>query len=458
MIPIIAFTVLTIATFAIAAPKYLKIRRNILLGQDEETVLDKGVAIRNTILIALGQKKMFKRFIPAIFHLFIYVAFLFTQIELIEIFIDGFFNQHRFFSQSLGGFYTLIISTIEILSVLAFIGTLVFLARRNLLKVPRFHKPEMEGWPKLDGNIILYLELVLLIGITCMNGADQVLQGMGVEKYVDTGNFAVTSWLGPALFGGFSEGTLIGIERFGWWLHILTVFAFINYLPISKHLHIFLAFPNVYFARQTPAGKMVNMPEVEKEVRSMMDPNAAFDESAMEEELPIFGSSDVQQLSWKNIMDAYSCTECGRCTSVCPANQTGKKLSPRKILMDIRDRATEIGEKLDTGDKQYIAEEKRESGEDLSKINFNDGKNLFDYITREEIHACTSCNACVEACPILINPLDPILRLRRYEILTESAGPSDWTPMFTSIENSGSVWAISDDRDKWRDELLAKED
>lgn len=454
MIQAIIFAVIAVATFAIAIPRYLKIRRNILLGKDETVVYDSGEAWKNVALVAFGQKKMFKRWIPAVFHLFIYVAFLFTQIELIEILIDGFFNQHRFFANALGGFYTLIISTIEILSLLAFVATFVFLARRNLLKTPRLSMSELDGWPKLDGNIILYLELTLLVGITCMNGADQVLQDLGAAKYTDTGDFAVTSRLGPLLFGGLSESTLIGIERFGWWLHILTVFGFILYLPISKHLHIFMAFPNTYFARQTQKGKMVNMPEVEKEVRSMMDPNAAFDESVMDEELPEFGAQDVPDMSWKNIMDAYTCTECGRCTAVCPANITGKKLSPRKIVMDIRDRATEIGEKLDSGKTEYIAEDKRTEGAVLTVDNFDDGKSLFDYITREEIHACTTCNACVEACPILINPLDPILRLRRYEILTESAGPSDWMPMFTSIENSGSVWAVSDDRDKWRDEAL----
>lgn len=458
MLQSIIFAIVAIAVFAVAIPRYLKIRRNILLGKNEQTVFDSSQAWKNVLLVAFGQKKMFKRWIPAVLHLFIYVAFLFTQIELIEIFIDGLFNQHRFFAPMLGGFYTFIISIIEILSVLAFTGTLIFLIRRNLLKVPRFHKPEMNGWPKLDGNIILYLEILLIIGITCMNGADQVLQAKGAEHYINTGNFAITSWLGPVLFGSLSDPTLILVERFGWWLHIMIVFGFIMYLPISKHLHIFLAFPNTYFARQTPKGKMVNMPEVEKEVRSMMDPNAAFDEAAMDEELPTFGANDVPLLSWKNIMDSYTCTECGRCTSVCPANQTGKKLSPRKILMDIRDRATEIGEKLDSGDTQYIAEDKKEGSEKLTIDNFDDGKSLFDYITREEIHACTTCNACVEACPVLINPLDPILRLRRYEILTESQGPSDWMPMFTSVENSGSVWQIPDARDKWRDEAIQEQD
>jgi len=445
----IIFAVISIIALGYAGYQFMKIRRNVLLGEDEVINDNKGERWKNVLLIAFGQKKMFKRWIPAIFHLFIYVAFLFTQIELIEIFVDGLAGSHRFFAPYLGVLYPIIISTIEVLSFLALIGTFVFLSRRNLLKLPRFHKSEMTGWPKLDGNIILYLELILIIGITMMNGADAAMH-VG-EGHVSEG-FAISSWLGPALFGGMSDGMLHGIERFGWWLHILTVFAFMNYLPISKHLHIFLAFPNTWYAKLTPKGEMQNMPAIMNEVKSMMDPDAAFDESAMDAELPTFGSNDVTNLSWKNLLDAYSCTECGRCTSVCPANTTGKKLSPRKIMMDVRDRATEIGKNLDSGDLQYVREELRAEATQLTKENYDDGKSLFDYISREELHACTTCNACVEACPILINPLEPILKMRRYEILTESAGPSDWLPMFTSIENSGAVWQIPDERVKWMED------
>lgn len=458
MIQQIIFTIVTLAAFGWAAWQFSKLRRNILLGQPAAVTGPSGQRWQNVLLVAFGQKKMFKRWLPAIFHLFIYVAFLFTQIELIEILIDGFTGQHRFFAAPLGGLYTLIIGCIEVLSLLAFIATLIFLARRNLLKIPRFVKPEMNGWPRLDGNIILYLEILLIIGIFTMNGADALLQQMDPAHYPSTGTLPVSSWLGPLLFGGLEQGTLEVIERSGWWLHLLVVFAFLNYLPSSKHLHIFLAFPNTYYASLQPKGTMENMDEVMKEVKSMMDPDAALEESALEEELPTFGSNDVFTLSWKNIMDAYSCTECGRCTAVCPANITGKKLSPRKIMMDIRDRAEEVGKKLDSKDVQYIREDLRGENVRLSPDNFDDGKSLFDYISREELHACTTCNACVEACPVLINPLEPILKLRRYEILTESAGPSDWLPMFSAIENTGAVWQMPNDRDQWAKELEASTD
>ncbi|MEM6963887.1 MAG: (Fe-S)-binding protein [Bacteroidota bacterium] len=454
MIQAIIFILVSIVAFGYATKQFMKIRRNVLLGKDKEITGNAAQRWKNVALIAFGQKKMFKRWIPATLHLFIYVAFLFTQIELIEIMIDGVFGVHRFFADKIGILYPIIISTIEILSVGAFVGTLIFLIRRNLLAIPRFHMDEMTGFPKLDGNLILVLEIILLIGVFSMNGADVVLQAKGADHYVDTGTFAVSSWLGPALFGGFSEGVLIGIERFGWWLHILTVYVFLNYLPISKHLHIMLAFPNTYYASLNPKGEMENMPDIMNEVKSMMgliemDPDAPMDD------LPEFGANDVMGLDWKNVLDSFTCTECGRCSSVCPAKTTGKKLSPRKVMMDVRDRATEIGHKLDTGDLQYVKEELKAEATELTKDNFDDGKTLFDYITTEEIHACTTCNACVEACPVLIDPLDIILKMRRYEILTLSAGPSDWLPMFTSTENSGSVWQVPDARDKWAEDAVA---
>ena len=328
MIQQIIFAIVTISAIAFAFRQFSKIRRNILLGKEQKIDDNKGERWNNVFLIAFGQKKMFKRWIPAIFHFFIYAAFLMTQIELIEILIDGFFGEHRFFAESLGGFYTFLISFIEVLSLLAFVATFVFLARRNLLKIPRFQKSEMTGWPKLDGNLILLGELALLIGIFSMNGADMVLQQIDPQHYPSTGALAISSSLGPALFGGLSEGTLVIIERFGWWLHILVVFAFLNYLPHSKHLHILLAFPNTYYAKLTPKGEMENMPEVMNEVKSMMGLTEGGEEPAMDEELPEFGANDIFSLSWKNLLDAYTCTECGRCTSVCPANLTGKKLSP----------------------------------------------------------------------------------------------------------------------------------
>ncbi len=441
MIQQIIFIIVSLTALGFAGWQFLKIRRNILLGKAETLELDPAQSWRNMLLVAFGQQKMFKNWIPAVFHFFIYAAFVITQVELIEIFIDGFLGVHRFFANKLSGFYTFIISFIEVLSILAFIATVIFLIRRNIIKVKRFEKPEMRGWPQRDANIILFLEIILLIGIFSMNGADMLLQNIDPQHYPETGNLAVSTWLGPILFGGLNENSLHIVERFGWWLHILTVFAFLNYLPISKHLHILLAFPNTYFARQKSRGEMDNMPEIMNEVKAMMGLAEATDTT----ELPEFGANDVFSLSWKNILDAYSCTECGRCTAACPANLTGKKLSPRKIMMDIRDRADEIGKNLDSGKDEF----KADASKSLSKYNYQDGKSLFDYISREELHACTTCNACVEACPVLINPLDPILKMRRYEILTESAGPAEWMPLFNSIENAGSAWAMSVDRDAW---------
>lgn len=431
MIQSIFFILITAFIASKAISKYKSIYRNINLGKDEQIIASPN-RLRNMIYFALGQKKMFDRPIVGIFHLFIYTAFIITQIELIEVFVDGISGNHRIFASLLGGFYTLIINSIEVLSLLALVATFIFLSRRNILKLIRFQKPEMKGWPTMDANIILLGEITLVIGIFLMNSSDQVLQKIDPSHYVQTGRFYLSSLISENMLSNFPKDWLVLFERFGWWLHYLTVLGFVLYLPYSKHLHIFLAFPNAYFSRISPRGEMGAMPAIENEVRGMIgleikNPDVIAPTN--------FGAKDIFDLSWRNLMEAYSCTECGRCTSVCPANLSGKKLSPRKIMMDIRDRMEEVGTKLEKLNSQ--AKE------------FDDGKNLFDLISREEIYACTTCNACVQACPVLINPLEPILEMRRYDILMNSAGPSEWLPMFNSLENSQSAWSISSSRTEW---------
>lgn len=432
MVSTIVFLVLAIGSIAWFTISIRKIIKNIKLGKKLDRSGKSSERWKTMILVALGQKKMFQRPIPALLHLAIYAAFVITQIELIEIFIDGITGSHRALRPLFGGLYTFSISLIEILSVLAFIATLAFLIRRNLLKIPRFVMSEMTGWPKFDGNLILYMEMLLVIFIFMMNGADEVL-------YEDSYGFAVSSWLGPILFGGVSESTLHIIESIGWWGHIIVVFAFLNYLPISKHLHILLAFPNVYFSNLEKKGKLTNLESVTSEVKLMMDPTAdPFAAPAADAPAPErFGAKDVTDLTWKNLLDSYTCTECGRCTSSCPANQTGKKLSPRKIMMDTRDRIDELG--------KY----KAKNGADSV-----DAKTLLgDYITEEEVWACTSCNACVQECPVNIDPLSIIIDLRRYLVMEESKSPAELTGMFTNIENNGAPWQFSPmDRLNWKDE------
>ncbi len=441
------FLLLMLFVGRLAFKSYGNIYNSILLGKDDLENDQPMTRWKNVFLIAFGQKKMFKNFLPAIFHLFIYVAFLFTQIELIEIIIDGLFGTHRIMHSILGGLYTFMIASIEILSFLALIATIVFLYRRNMLKVPRLVMNELNGWPKIDANAILIAEILLVFAIFTMNGADKVLQSRLPEEYHQIG-FMPLSSITAFFMQSFPTGLLVFLERFGWWMHVLIVFALILYLPISKHLHIFAAFPNVYFSKLKSRGEMENMPTIMNEVKSMFgmetDPALAMADGV---ELK-FGAADVMDLGQKNILDAFSCTECGRCTSQCPANMTGKKLSPRKIMMDVRDRAQEVTKKINSGGKQFINPEMK-NGSILTKDNFSDGENLFARISKEEIRACTTCNACVEACPIMINPLDIILQLRRYEVLTESATAEEWTPMFTSLENSGAVWQVPTERAAW---------
>ncbi len=453
---IIFFIILTLVTFTWAGKRFYRIWKNIHLGKSEKIAGNETQRWRNVLLVAFGQQKMFKRFIPAVLHLFIYTAFILTQVELLEIFIDGFFGTHRFFANYLGWFYTMVIGLIEILSALAFVATIIFLARRNILRLSRFWKAEMTAWPRLDANLILLGEIMLVTAILLMNSADTVLQQMGQDHYPSTGYLPVSGWLGPMLFSGWSADWLMWIERLGWWMHVLVVYGFIVYLSYSKHLHIFLAFPNTWFAKLRLRGEMSNMPVIMNEVRSMLGIASTGDAQVEADTNPEFGAKDITGLSWKSILDAYTCTECGRCTAVCPANLTGKKLSPRKVMMDIRDRTEEVADKLHSGSEQYIRKDTRGEHVKLDISNFDDGLSLFDRITEEEINACTTCNACVEACPVLIDPLETILQMRRYQILMESKGPAEWVPMFNALESSGSVWQVPEARSKWTEQISEK--
>jgi heterodisulfide reductase subunit C len=441
-LPNIIFAIVLIVGVGFFVKNVKKIIRNIKLGQDVNRTDNSGARWKNMALIALGQKKMFTRPIPAILHFTLYAAFIITQIELLEIIVDGLFGTHRFFKVSLGGFYTFLISFIEILSLLALIATIVFLSRRNLLKLPRFNKTEMLGWPTKDANLILIMEIVLVTCIFTMNGTDEVLYSLGKSHYEGIGsfNFAVSQHLGPALFGGMSESALHILERVGWWGHLLMVIAFLNYLYFSKHLHILLAFPNTFFADLNPKGQFDNLESVTNEVKLMMDPNAdPFAAPANTDAVPAkFGASDVQDLNWVQLLNAYTCTECGRCTSSCPANITGKKLSPRKIMMDTRDRLEEVGKNMDANNGIFVPDNK-------SLLN--------DYITPEELWACTSCNACVEECPINISPLSIIMDMRRYLVMEQSAAPMELNAVMTNIENNGAPWQYNQqDRVNWKNE------
>ena len=360
------------------------------------------------------------------------------NIEVLEIILDGIFGTHRMFAV-LGPVYDFLIGSFEVLALLVIVAVVVFWIRRNIIKLKRFFKPEMEGWPKNDGNLILYIELVLMVLFLTMNGADYQLQQMGADHYAVAGSFPISSFLAP-LFENMTISTLVIIERTAWWLHIAGILFFLNYLYYSKHLHILLAFPNTYYGKLTPKGQFKNLQSVTDEVRMMMDPDAdPYAEPAEDAAVPDkFGASDVQDLSWVQLLNAYTCTECGRCTSECPANQTGKKLSPRKIMMDTRDRLEEVGKNIDENKGEFK----------------DDGKQLLnDYITPEELWACTSCNACVQACPISIDPLSIIMDMRQYLVMEQSAAPTDLNNMMGNIENNGAPWPFNQmDRLNWSKE------
>ena len=414
----------------------MQIRRNILLGKDEDLSDNKPLRWKNLALLALGQKKMFRNPLVAVMHLVIYAGFIIINIEVLEIILDGIFGTHRLFLPLLGGFYTFLINFFEILAVGVLTVCIVFLVRRNIIKLKRFISKDLDGWPRSDANYILITEIILMTLFLTMNSTDRALQLIPSEHYHDTGNFIVSGMIAP-FFSTFTENNLIIIERSCWWLHIIGILAFLNYLPYSKHLHIMLAFPNAYYTRLDVKGKMHNMQNVQNEVKYMMQPELAptADGNAHTQK---FGAKDIFDLSWKNLLDAYSCTECGRCSAACPATQTGKLLSPRKIMMSTRDRAEAVGKNINTNG-EYKA----------------DGKQLLnDYITVEELRACTTCNACVEECPVSISPLDIIIELRRSLIMEDSNAPQEWNAMFSNIENNFAPWKFSpDDRDKWVEEM-----
>jgi len=416
------------------------IKKTIQLGKAEERTDRPNERLATMLRVAFAQKKMFDRPVVGLMHFVIYAGFLLINVEVLEIVLDGIFGTHRLFAPILGGFYPILINFFEFLAVGVLAVCVVFLIRRNITKVERLQPErhrELNGWPVLDANTILGIEIVLMMAILSMNAADSILQERGVEHYPLVGSFFFSGFLSP-LFSGLSDIALVAVERVAWWAHILGIFGFALYVTYSKHLHIFLAFPNTYFANLTPKGEMANMPDITKEVKIMLGLEQP-DATEAPAEIGRFGAKDVADLSWKNLMDAYSCTECGRCTAACPANITGKKLSPRKIMMDTRDRLEDVG-------KNMLA-----NGGDFK----DDGKSLLgDYILEEEILACTTCNACVQECPVLINPLEIILQLRRYKIMDEAQAPGSWNAMFNNLETNQAPWKFSPgDRFNWADNI-----
>ncbi len=438
-LPNVLFAIVLCAGIGFFAKNISRLRRNILLGKDVDVSDNTSQRWRNMAKIALGQTKMVVRPIAGLLHIIVYVGFIIINIEVVEIIIDGLLGTHRIFA-ALGVVYDVLIATFEILAGLVIVAVVVFWIRRNIIRIQRFVKPEMKGWPKADGNLILYIELVLMTLFLTMNGADYHLQQVGADHYVQAGSFPISQYIAP-LFDGVSTATVIAIERTAWWLHIVGILFFLNYLYYSKHLHILLAFPNTYYGKLTALGQFKNLEAVTKEVKLMMDPSAdpfAAPPEGEDDTPEKFGTSDVVDLSWVQLLNAYTCTECGRCTSECPANQTGKKLSPRKIMMDTRDRLEEVGKNIEKNKGAFV----------------DDGKQLLgDYISHEELWACTSCNACVQACPVSIDPLSIIMDMRQYLVMEQSAAPSDLNNMMGNIENNGAPWPFNQmDRLNWAEE------
>ena len=435
------FAIILILGFGFFTVNIRKIIRNINLGQNVNRSDNPSLRWKNMAIIALGQSKMVKRPIAGLLHVIVYIGFIIINIELLEIIIDGLFGTHRIFS-GLGSLYNFLIGSFEILAFLVLVAVIIFYIRRNIIKLKRFIHSDLKGWPKSDANYILYFEIVLMSLFLLMNAADLHLQNVagGFDHYSKAGSFPISQFLLP-IFDGLSVNTVFFFERSFWWLHIIGILIFLNYLYFSKHLHIILAFPNTYYANLNPAGQFDNLESVTKEVKLMMDPNAdpfaatPVDENAVPSK---FGASDVQDLNWVQLLNAYTCTECGRCASVCPANQTGKKLSPRKSMMDTRDRLVEVGNNIDKNKGVFIPD-------NVTLLN--------NYISAEEIWACTSCNACVEECPVNINPLSIIMDMRRYLVMEQSAAPMPLNTMMSNIENNGAPWQYNQqDRLNWKEE------
>jgi heterodisulfide reductase subunit C/uncharacterized membrane protein len=435
----ILFAILLILGGGYFAQNVKKLIRNIKLGHDVDRSDNPSERWKNMAMIALGQSKMVRRPVAGILHIFVYIGFVIINIEVLEIVIDGLFGTHRAFS-FMGGFYDFLIGSFEILALLVLVAVITFWTRRNIIKLKRFIHNDLKGWPKSDANYILYFEVVLMSLFLLMNAADLHLQTIGAPGYESAGAFPVSQFIAP-IFNGMSESLVHLLEKGAWWIHICGILVFLNYLYYSKHLHILLAFPNTYFANLKPQGQFDNLESVTNEVKLMMDPNAdPFAAPAPDAEAAHmkFGASDVQDLNWVQLLNAYTCTECGRCTSSCPANQTGKKLSPRKIMMDTRDRLEEVGKNIDANKGVFVPDNK-------SLLN--------DYITPEELWACTSCNACVEECPVNISPLSIIMDMRRYLVMEQSAAPTELNNMMTNIENNGAPWQYNQmDRLNWKDE------
>jgi len=410
------------------------IRRNILLGKDVDLSDNKAERWKTMLKVAFGQTKMAVRPVPFVLHLIVYVGFVLINIEVLEILIDGVFGSHRVLS-FLGAVYNFAIGFFEILAFAVLVACVVFLTRRYVVKLARFQSPELQGKPNKDAAYILFVEIILMAALLIMNASDQLLQSRGADHYIIAGSFPISSWLFAPIFNNFSDGTLVLIERAAWWFHIIGIFAFMNYLPFSKHFHIIMAFPNTFYSNLKAKGELNNMASVTQEVKLMLDPSAVTPEGY--EPPTSFGVKDVQDLTWKNLMDAYTCTECGRCTSSCPQNITGKLLSPRKIVMDVRDRLEEVGKNIDANSGSFV----------------DDGKNLHSYVTEEELWACNTCNACVEACPININPMEMIVEMRRYKVMEQSSAPGSLNNMFNNLENNQAPWQFSPmDRANWTKE------